>query len=141
MARIRTFLTLTILIAGLATLTACDDLPMTGEWEVELPDAEACTIELEIFQDEDDLEGVAELDCTIYVETGNEIFEPYTLRFDDLEVDGEIDGEDFEIEIEFDAAILGRLEFVLSGEVDGDELEGEVELNGLYFGEFEGERD
>ena len=136
-----------IISATLLGLVACD-LPsklidITGDWKLELTDAEACLIELEVEQDGDKLEGDALVECRVYFWIGDEQYY-YDLEEDRVELDGEIDLDDgeFEIDLEFyDDYFEMNIEIVLEGEVDGDEMDGDVEILGDDWGSFKGELD
>jgi hypothetical protein len=141
MTRNLTLATLTLaasLFSGCAVLT-----PMQGDWEVELTDADDCTVALELEQTGDEVEGEADLTCRIYITSGGETY-TYDMEEDGIEVVGEFDrdGNEFTLELEFyDSFFEADIEIVLEGELDEDELEGDAEINGEDWGEFEGELD
>lgn len=132
------WLALLVLVSGLG---ACNALGprMTGDWEVEVEDADDCTADLEVKQKKGELSGEADLACRLYFTVDGEVFY-YDLEADGEDLEGEIDGTEFEIAVEFEDEVLGEIELVLIGELDGDDIEGEVEINGEYFGDFKGSR-
>ncbi len=114
---------------------------MQGDWEVEVVDADDCTLDLEIDQKGKDLEGEADVKCNIYFSFYGEVYN-YEMDHDNVDIEGEIDGDKFEIVLEFyDDFYEDDIEVVLTGEVDGEDIEGEVEVDGDELGDFEGSRD
>ena len=143
MARI---ITTSLAALSLLTLVACDQLTpldITGDWELELTDAEHCLITLEIEQDGDDLDGEADVECRIFFNyDGEYYYYDMEVRGADLEGDIDLDRMDFEIEIEFyDSFFEENIKVVLEGDIDEDEMKGDAEVFGEDWGEFEGELD
>jgi hypothetical protein len=130
-------------LLGLSTLsTGCDLFgpSMTGTWDVEVVDADDCTVELELEQHGDEISGEADLFCRVYFSYYGETFY-YDYDEGHVDVEGDIDGDEFELILEFwDDVFEYDAEVVLTGTLDGDEIEGEVELDGDEFGDFEGDR-
>ncbi len=113
---------------------------MTGDWDIDVVDADDCTMELELEQEGDDLEGEADIECRLFFTVSGESYY-YDLSARGVDVDGDIDGDEFELEIEFyDDFFEDDVEMVLFGELDGDDIDGDIELFGDDWGEFEGRR-
>lgn len=132
------FLTTVLLVS---TLGGCNLFGprMTGDWSVEVLDADDCTADLEIEQKGDELSGEADLFCRLFFQVEGETYY-YDLEARGVDLEGDIDGDEFELRFEFRDELYDKVEVVLIGELDGDDIEGEVEINGDYFGDFEGER-
>jgi len=131
---------------SLLTLVACDQFAqpdITGDWEIELTDADHCLITMELEQDGDELEGEADVECRIFFTyDGESYYYDVDARGVDLEGELDLDRMDFEIDLEFyDDFFDENIEITLEGEVDGDQMEGDAEVFGDDWGEFEGELD
>jgi len=129
----RSWLGVLLLVAG------CDlfGSRLAGDWDIEVIDAERCGMEVELEGSKDDVEGEGEIDCRIYFEGSYY----YDIVNDDAEVEGDLDGDAFELEVTFyDDFFEEELSSTLEGEVDGDEMSGDIYIEGEWFGEFEGER-
>jgi len=130
---------LLLLVSGCGTLGP----GLSGDWEVEVVEAESCTMEMELDQSGEDIEGEADLDCTIFYTFYGENFW-YQMEASNADVEGEIDRSDgdFELEVNFyDTFYEEEIVIELSGELDGDDIEGEVILFDSDWGDFEGSRD
>jgi len=119
-----------------AALAACAS-PVQGEWELEVVDADDCEMVVALDRQGDDVEGDAELDCLLYEAYYDEWV---AVRYDDDdgEVEGELDGDDVELDVEFADS---HIAFTLEGDIDGDEMSGDVLIDGEFWAEFEGRRE
>lgn len=115
-------------------------LDMSGEWEVELEDAERCDFRFELEQEDDEIEGEALVECRIYFTLDGESYY-YDIDERNADVEGEVEDDgDFELVVEFWDEVLGAdLTFEFEGEVEDDEMEGDVTLDGSDWGDFAGE--
>jgi hypothetical protein len=132
-----------LLFALSLTAMGCSALfhPMEGDWELEVVDADDCTMELEIEQDGDELDGEAEVHCVLFFDVGGELWY-YEMESDDADLTGDVDGDRFELVVSFyDDFYEEEIEIVLDGQRDGDDLEGDIEVDGEDYGDFEGSRD
>ncbi len=112
-----------------------------GEWDLEVPDADSCSFELDLEQDDDELEGESEVDCRVWFNLDDGSYY-YDFQVDDAEVEGEIDDGEVELAISFyDSFFETEIEWVIEGEIDGDEFEGELFLFDDFFGDIEGDID
>jgi len=125
--------------AAAVLATGCDLFGgrLAGEWEVEVVDADRCGMEMTLEQSGGDVEGDGEIDCRVFFEDGYY----YDMVSDDADIEGDLDGDEFELTVTFFDDFFGEeLESTLEGEVDGDELTGDIYIEGEWFGEIEGER-
>ena len=108
-----------------------------GAWNIDMDDADDCSMELEVEQVGDDVDGEADVDCLVYLDGGN----AHRMEEAHADVDGDRDGDDFVLRVSFFEDGIGDIEFELDGGFDAiDTLEGDAELNGADFGDFSGER-
>jgi hypothetical protein len=135
------------------TLVACDQLnsKFEGEWEIEMVDADHCEITLDLEQTDEELEGEADIECTVYwYDSYFGEYYPFDLEVDGIDVEGEIDDDgEFDIELDkftvtfydgyWDSYWDATYEVVLEGEVDDGDIDGDVEVNGEDWGEIEGD--
>lgn len=133
------FNTICVLVAGLA-LAGCDLFaPAAGSWELEVDDAERCTVDMEIEQSGEDLVGEADIDCRIYFSINGESYY-YDLEERNVDVEGEYDGGEIELEMSFfDDFLDSSMEIVIEGELEEGEFEGELILDGDEFGDISGD--
>jgi hypothetical protein len=138
MTRFTTYLMAMLTLSG---LLGCNKAPeMTGTWEIEFVDAYDCGLELELEQYGDELEGEADFHCVTFPVIDDQEYE-YEMSYRGVEVEGEFEDGEFELELTIRDDLWGTWDLVLEGELDIDELEGDVEVNGEDLGEFEGELD
>jgi len=132
--------TLLLLITG-----GCDAFGpgLNGSWEVEAVDVDACTMDLELDQNGDDVDGEADLACTMFFNIYGEQFY-YEMEASNADVEGDIDKSDGEFDLEvsfYDSFFEEEIVIELSGEIDKDEMEGEIVVADADWGDFEGRRD
>jgi len=112
-----------------------------GEWDLEVPDADLCSFEFDLEQDDDELDGDGEVDCRVWFTVEGEAYY-YDFQSDDAEVEGEIDDDEIVLEISFyDSFFEADIEWVIEGEIDDDEFEGELFYFDSFFGDIEGDID
>jgi len=115
--------------------------PAAGEWELEVEDVEHCELTMMIEQSGEDLEGSADLDCVTAVYIDGEYYS-YPVQEYGVAVEGEYDDGDVELRLEYyDELFEGTVEIEIEGELDEDEFEGELIVDGDYWGDVVGDVD
>ena len=135
------------LMSGLVLLflAGCDALGpgLNGDWDLEVVNADDCSMTLELEQAGEDIDGDADVDCMLFFNIYGEVFS-FTLEAKGADVKGDIDKKDGEFDLEvsfYDSFFEDEIVIELSGEMDGDDIEGDIVVDGADFGEFEGSRD
>ena len=126
--------------AVMSLLTVGCDMfsPATGSWELEVEDADRCTVDMDIEQAGDELSGEADVSCRIFFNYDGEVYY-YDMEQRGVYIEGDYDEGDIELEMRFyDDFLADNIEVIIEGELEDGEFEGELLLEGDLFGDVSG---